>query len=240
MLRSIPTKRLNTVFVLALLFLVIELLTHGAGMITGVAILVFLAYIGWKQYETSFGKLLCWIGIIGLIIQLLSLFAVQFFIIAVLVLLVLEYRRGKNTPESMEPQTAAAPRPAALLQTEPLFQQRFAGTQATAEEPYQWRDINIQTGVGSKTIDLSNTVIRDTAVVSIRHLLGPVTILVPYDLEVQVSHSAFYGKLNLFEETEEKLLNESVSFQTEGYDEAKSRVKIVTSLLSGDLEVKRV
>lgn len=242
MIRDIPTKRLNTIILLSLIFLVIELLGSGAGMLIGVAILVFMMYIGWKQYDTTAGKVICWIGVIGFIIQVLSLFAVGFFIIAFLILLLLEYRRQKKNPDVITPVTAAVPARGGeeVIKGETLLPHRFLGRQTTSEEMYQWRDINIQTGVGSKVIDLSSTVIRDTAVVSIRHMIGPITILVPYDLEAQIIHSAFYGELHVFSEPPRKMLNETVSFETAGYAEAKTRVKIVTSVLSGDIEVRRI
>lgn len=242
MVREIPTKRLNTIIVLSLIFLVIELLGSGAGMLFGVAILLFMMYIGWKQYDTSAGKLICWIGVIGFIIQILSLFAVGFFIVSFMILLLLEYRKQKRDPEVISPQTSTAPASVTeeLVTEKSLLPHRFLGRQTTGGEPYQWRDVNIQTGVGSKVIDLSSTVIRDTAVVSIRHIIGPITILVPYGMETQILHSAFYGELKIFSEPPRKMLNESASFETAGYAEAKTRVKIITSVLSGDIEVKRV
>ncbi|SDN58563.1 cell wall-active antibiotics response protein LiaF [Alkalicoccus daliensis] len=241
MVRDIPTRRLNLIILLSLLFLVIELLGSGSGRIIGVAILIFMMYIGWKQYETSVGKLICWIGIIGFVIQVLSLFAVQFFVIAFLVLLVLEYKKQKKEPQVIAPQMSdSLAQKKSVIQSSTLLPHRLIGTQTTQEEPYQWRDINIQTGIGSKVIDLSNTVIRDTAVVSIRHLIGPVTILVPYDLDLQIVHSAMYGRLQIFSEPEHKLLNETVMYETQDYAAAKMRVKIITTVISGDVEVKRV
>jgi lia operon protein LiaF len=238
MMRNIPTKRLNTVIFLTFLFFVLELLGRGGEMLPGIVILGLMAYIGWKQYDTTFGKIICWIGIVGLLAQTLSLFAFQFFVVAVLVLLFLEYRKQDKEEEWIRPDDRMAEE-SSLQKKDTLFKHRFAGRQVTPQGPYQWRDIHVQSGFGSKTIDLSNTVIHDTAVVSIRHLFGKITVLVPYDLEVQFHHSTFYGTASIFEE-KEKLMNETISYETEGYEAAKARVKIIISMLSGDVEVKRV
>ncbi|WP_444683970.1 cell wall-active antibiotics response protein LiaF [Alkalicoccus luteus] len=240
MIREIPVNRLNLLLLLSVIFLVTELLSRGAGMLLGVGILLFMVYLGWKEYESTFGKVICWIGVIGLIIQVLSLFAVGFFIIGFLILLVLEYRRQQKQPPVIQPETAAAPKQGSgLVESGTLLPQKLIGRQSTGTEPYQWRDIHIQTGIGSKTIDLSNTVVHGTAVVSVRHIIGQVTVLVPYEMEVQVLHSALYGSAEILGERK-RLLNESISLETPGYAEADVRVKIMTSVMSGELEVRRI
>ncbi|PRO64910.1 cell wall-active antibiotics response protein LiaF [Alkalicoccus urumqiensis] len=239
MLKQIPAERLRAVILLTLLFLFLEMLARGPEMLIGAAVLGAFVYFGWREYASTFGKILMWVGVVGLLFQLLSLFAVQFFLLAVLVLLLLEYRKQKKKPESLTPMPSETPA-GGLLYKEPLLKPQLFGRQETPHEAYGFRDIHLQTGVGTKRIDLSNTVLRDTCVVSVRHLVGRVEILVPYNVELQVVHSVVYGRLHLLDQEEGTLWNASVHYQTEGYDTAKNRVKIITSMLLGDVEVRRI
>lgn len=123
----------------------------------------------------------------------------------------------------------------------PLFHHRLFGDEKTSETAYGWKDINVHSGFGDRTIDLSNTVLPDdTAIISIRHILGNIEIYVPYEVEVSIHHSAIFGKAYILGKSHEKLINETLSYQTEGYDSKQPRVKIITSLISGDIEVKRI
>lgn len=114
------------------------------------------------------------------------------------------------------------------------------GDQSTTEHAYYWQDINIHGAFGDRVIDLSNTVLpEDTAVISIRHLIGNIEIHVPYEVGVSIHHSSIFGRAHILGE-HRNLMNQSLSYQTEGYTATYPRVKIITSLLSGDIEVKRI
>lgn len=90
-------------------------------------------------------------------------------------------------------------------------------------------------------LDLSNTVLpNDTAVISIRHVIGNIEIYVPYEVEVSIHHSSVFGKAHILGKHHLKLMNKSIHYQTANYDTAYPRVKIITSLFSGDIEVKRI
>jgi lia operon protein LiaF len=71
-------------------------------------------------------------------------------------------------------------------------------------------------------------------------MIGKVTILVPYEIDVSVHHSAFIGTATVFHRQETKVFNQTLHFHTPEYDKAEQKVKIVTSIISGDIEVKRV
>ncbi|MDY0405195.1 cell wall-active antibiotics response protein LiaF [Virgibacillus sp. 179-BFC.A HS] len=123
----------------------------------------------------------------------------------------------------------------------PLFHLRMFGSQQTANHAYRWNDINIHGGIGDRIIDLTNTVLpKETAVISIRHIAGNIEIYVPYEVEVCVHHSAVFGRVHIFGKTYNKLVNQTATFKTKHYDTSHPRVKIVTSLFSGDIEVKRL
>src|SRR5690625_1805200 len=130
----------------------------------------------------------------------------------------------------------------AVISVKPLFKHKIFGDQFTDDAAYQWRDVNIHGGFGDRIIDLSNTVLpQDTAVISIRHIMGNIEIYVPYELEVSIHHSSIFGRAHLLGKHDMKLTNQSISYQTVHYgDTTLPRIKIVTSLFSGDIEVKRI
>ena len=101
----------------------------------------------------------------------------------------------------------------------------------TEETAYEWQDINIHGGIGDRIIDLSNTVLpEDTAVISIRHLVGNIVIYVPYEVEIMIHHSAIFGRSYILNEYIHNLMNQIISYKTKNYDTTYPRVKIITSI----------
>lgn len=128
-----------------------------------------------------------------------------------------------------------------LVQVDNLFNERFFDDFRTEETAYQWKDVNMHGIYGDRVIDLSNTVLPyDTAIISIRHLVGNIEIYVPYEVEVSIHHSSIFGRASIFGEYHGRLMNKSLHYETKKYNTAHQRVKIVTSLFSGDIEVKRI
>src|SRR5699024_8502400 len=117
---------------------------------------------------------------------------------------------------------------------------RLFDDQATADRAYAWRDVNIQGVFGVRNIDLSNTVLPDeTAVISIRHVIGDIKIYLKYEVVLLVHHSLIFDRAYILGKYHNKLMNETLSYQTENYGDVSRRVKIITSVVSGDIEVKR-
>ncbi|WP_416151375.1 cell wall-active antibiotics response protein LiaF [Salipaludibacillus sp. HK11] len=242
MFKRIPTRTFNSILLITVVILLFELMFFGGGFIFTALFLGFLMYLGWKNFDSLIGKILFWVGIVSLVLNVLNMFAVRFLFIALIILFFLQYRRSKNEPEYIKPRFIedTKQQTETLTELKPLFQHRFFGDQKTDDVPYQWRDVNIHGGFGDRVIDLSNTVIPEEAVISIRHLVGNIIIYVPYEVEVSVHHSSMFGQLSIFKGHEMKLFNQSVAFQTENFQQGKPRVKVVTSIFSGDIEVRRI
>ncbi|WP_096189567.1 cell wall-active antibiotics response protein LiaF [Evansella halocellulosilytica] len=242
MFQHMPTHTFNWIFMIGIFLFVLELLFFDPGLAFSAILMILLTYFGKKYYHNITGKILFWFGIVSLFATFLSLMAVRFLFIAIIVMFFIHYHRSKNNPEWIKPQfdeTKTKPKES-VVHIEPLFKNRFFGKQKTSHAPYQWRDINIHGGIGDKVIDLSNTVIREDAVISIRHGFGNIKIYVPYEVEVKIDHSAVFGRAMIFQEKHDSLFNKTLSYQTENYTDGEPRVKIVTSILSGDIEVKRI
>ncbi len=204
--------------------------------------LLFL-YVGKKYYHKWIGKGLFWIGVFNASIAMLHSLAVRWVLFAFLFYLVLLYvkqkrhdsvfviKEGRQLKRNTE----------TVLIRKPFFQNKFIGRQRTQRDAYEWEDVNIQGFVGDLVVDVSQSVFHDEqAVIFVRHGLGNVQILVPYEIGVSVHVSILAGTVEIFDEIEERVLNESIMFRTKDYDTASQKVKIMTSMFAGHLEVKRI
>lgn len=153
----------------------------------------------------------------------------------------MQYANAKKQPKPVKPKISTEEGDTPLLQKRFLFRNAIFGRFRTPETVYEWHDINIQAGIGDTIIDLTNTVLpKGESVIMIRNLVGNVQIYVPYDLEVQASHSVVAGTFDIFEQVEEKIISANVIYQTPEYGIATQKIKIVTTMFLGNLEVKRL
>ena len=75
--------------------------------------------------------------------------------------------------------------------------------------------MNIQAGIGDTVIDLSYTVLpKGETVIFIRNMMGKVTIMIPYDVEVSVHHSVFFGSVKILDFKESSLKNRLIKVET--------------------------
>lgn len=243
MFKRLNTDTLNWILIIGVILFIIELTFFHGGMIASALFSGVFIYVGWKKFNRLWGKIVFWLGVVGAVFAILNMLAVRFLIIAAIVLFIINYSKSKKEAETITPglpneqEVITDP----VIKVNPLFDHRIFNDQKTEETAYQWRDVNIHGAFGDRVIDLSNTVLpNDTAVISIRHLIGNIEIYVPYEVEVSIHHSSIFGRAHILGEHNWKLMNQSLIYQTENYDTSVPRVKIITSLLSGDIEVKRI
>lgn len=243
MFQRLSTDTFNWILIIGVILFVIEVAFFHGGMIVSALFSGFFIYVGWKKFDRLWGKVFFWLGVVGLVFAILNMLAVRFLILAAIVLFVVNYSKSKQEADKIQPRFTVSDevKKDTVTQLKPLFDHKVFGDQQTTDTAYQWRDINIHGAFGDRVIDLSNTVLpNDTVVISIRHIVGNIEIYVPYEVEVSVHHSAIFGRAHIFGEHHWRLMNQSLLYQTEDYDNAFPRVKIVTSLISGDIEVKRI
>ncbi|MUK89959.1 hypothetical protein GMD78_16430 [Ornithinibacillus sp. L9] len=244
MFERLKTDTYNWILIIGLILFIVEIVFFHGGMIISSLFSGLFTYIGWKNFSRLWGKILFWISVISLVFSILNMLAVRFLVIVAIVLFIMNYLKKTQDAEIVKPNILTHQEVIVdpLIKREPLFDHKLFNDQETENTSYQWRDINIHGGFGDRIIDLSNTVLpNDTAVISIRHFIGNIEVFVPYEVEVSIHHSAVFGRAHIFGEGQTKLMNESLLYQTEKYDTTKlSRVKIVTSIFSGDIEVKRI
>ncbi|WP_306373280.1 cell wall-active antibiotics response protein LiaF [Salirhabdus sp. Marseille-P4669] len=241
--QRLSTDTFNTILIIGILLVILEVVFFNGWLIFSVLINAVIAFLGWKNFKRVWGKVFFFIGVISLFFTILNMIAVRFIIVAGLILFFMDYQRMKKDPLSYTPYFVQPKEPLdeePLVKVEPLLQNRLFGDQYTSRSSYRWTDVNIHSGFGDRVLDLSNTVLPEQADISIRHFIGNVVIYVPYEVEVSIHHSSIFGRATILGEHQEKLLNDTISFHTEYYDTLHPRVKIVTSIISGDLEVKRI
>lgn len=105
---------------------------------------------------------------------------------------------------------------------------------------YPFDDINIVRVFGNDAIDLTEAALTGTDnVIVVRKSFGTTHVIVPIGVEVDLSASAVYGHLDFLGLVESDLRNESVKFQSHHFLNANKKVKVVVSVLFGDIEVIR-
>lgn len=244
MFKQIPTRNLNWIWITVAILLVFEIVFFHGGATISALISGFFVYFSWKRLHSLGWKIVFAIAAISFVLNVFNLLAVRFLIVVVIAIIILNFIKSTKEPSKEKPEL---PNKSSLTEEEPLvqvdrlFDERFFDDFRTEETAYQWKDVNMHGIYGDRVIDLSNTVLPyDTAVISIRHLAGNIEIYVPYEVEVSIHHSSIFGRASIFGVYHGRLMNKSLHYETKNYNTAHQRVKIVTSLFSGDIEVKRV
>lgn len=244
MLSKMKSEYISWILLVGSVVLFLEFAFFNRGLIFSLLIEVGMIYVGRKWMPRKLGKLLFWLGIAFLMITIVSMITIKFFFLALLIYFFVQFVQAKKNPVYLKPEITKPSlnvEKEPILKKQPLLTNHFFGRQKTPDHVYEWNDINIQTGIGDTIIDLSYTVLpKGETVIHVRNLMGNIHILVPYDIEISLNHSVLAGSINILGNQETKIFNQTWQFQTEGFEQAEHRVKIMTSIPVGDLEVKRV
>ncbi|MDO6449170.1 cell wall-active antibiotics response protein LiaF [Oceanobacillus profundus] len=242
MFKRLTTDYFNWILIIGVILLIFEIAFFFGGSIIPALFSALFMYIGWKNFHKLWGKIVFWIALVSMVFSVLNLLAVRFLIIAAIIIFIINYSKSKSEATQFDPILPDDEKNhESILKVNPLFDHKLFDDQITEDVAYQWKDVNIHGAFGDRIIDLSNTVLpNDTAVISIRHVIGNIEIYVPYEVEVSIHHSSVFGKAHILGKHHLKLMNKSIHYQTANYDTAYPRVKIITSLFSGDIEVKRI
>ena len=247
MFNKMKTEYMSWIFLIGIVLLLVELLYDG-GLLFSLAFSIGCMLIGKKYFSKVIGKILLIIGIITTLTTVFHMMVFRFFLMAIFVYLLLLYYQSKKNPKWVKP-ILTEPKEQQkecvqerLLKMDCLLRNKWFGQQRTSDAVYEWNDINIQNGIGNIVIDLSQTILpKGNAVISIRSFVGNMQILVPYGVEVFIHHSVIAGRTRIFENRlEDQFFNQVISYKTLGFDEAKQKVHITTTVIVGDLEVRRV
>lgn len=242
---KIKTEYISWAILFGMVVLFLEISFFNRGVIFSLLVAMGMIYMGRKWMPSSTGKLFFWFGIAFFTLSVFNMMTFKFLLLAILVHLIIQYAKLKKEPSLIQPiiklEDLEKRSEETIVEKKPIFENTLFKDRKTPEQVYEWNDINIQTALGDTMVDLSYTVLpKGETVIFIRNFIGNLQVLIPYDIEVSVNHSSIAGTANVFQFEGKKMFNQSVQYQTEGYEEAEQKVKIFTSLLVGDLEVKRV
>lgn len=233
-------NKMTTVHYLLLgliIFFVFEVIFVHTESFVWIFIWLGVIYLARQYYYRPAGKTFFWIGLIGFSITLINTTTFRVILFAVLVFLILNWYQTKRTVSYHQPQF---PLKDEATTRKVLFTNKWFGKQQTKTHAYQWEDINIQSIFGEMLIDLNYTVLpKGEPLIIVRQLVGNIQIIVPFDVEVSVHHSVLMGAVDILDHRDDNMMNRVVHLQTEGYQTANQKVKIVTSMIVGKIEVTR-
>lgn len=113
----------------------------------------------------------------------------------------------------------------------------WIGNEKIGEQVYEWDDINLTKFAGDTIIDLGNTLLpKSESFIVLRKGFGRTRILVPTGIGILLEHSAVSGAVS-FEGNDTYLRNETVKIYSRQYDSSNRKLKIITSVFIGDIEV---
>lgn len=244
MLNNMKNDYASWIVITGLILLLLEVSFFNEGLIFSLLASGAMIYFGRSLMPKKKGKVLFWVGLFFFLSSVFSMMTFRFFLLAVLIYLAYQYAQSKKKPEMITPvlqEPEKEVRTEMLVEKPSLFKNRLFGNQETPSHVYEWNDINILTGIGDTVIDLSLTVLpKGETVIFIRNIIGNVKVFVPYDVDLTLRHSAVVGSAEVFEHEEGRVLNQSLFVQTPGYDDAEQKIKIFTSMMVGNIEVKRI
>lgn len=247
MFKQLKTDYISWILLIGIILLFLEISFFDGGLLFSLAITIGLTYFGRKSYSRKRGRIMFWIGLFATTVTVLNMMVFKFFLLTILVYVIFSLYQSKKNPEVIKPvlmevgDLQEQPLKEHVIKKGHLFQNQLFGRQKTPDYIYEWNDINIQGGIGDTIVDLSNTILpKGEAVISIRSFIGNIQILVPYDIEVSIHHSVAAGRADIFYHQEKLVFNQILSYQTADYQNAGQKVKIITSLITGDIEVKRI
>lgn len=242
MFHKINSSLINWVILISLALVIIEIAFFNGSLVFSLAFSIFIIYIGYKYYVELYGKILFWVGVVSTIVTILNMFAVRFIILVIIIYVIRVYYLSKQDPEKITPIfTMPTESDEPLVPANSLLPQQLFAKRESPNHPYAWDDVHIVGIVGDTVIDLTEAFLPDDedSVISIRHGFGNITIYVPYELEVSIQHSTLLGEVNIFNKNYGFVVNQTIAIKTENFHETKERLKIITSILSGSLEVVR-
>lgn len=119
----------------------------------------------------------------------------------------------------------------------PELKQSLIGNLYLTGNRWELKDMNIWHGIGEVKIDLSRALIHDKeTVIIISGWIGDIDLYIPYDLEVSFMANVNLGDIDVFG-NKQGGLNRSVSLATSGFHLANKKVRIVVTLLIGDIDM---
>src|SRR5690625_2832956 len=82
MFKHLKTDTFNWILIIGAVLFILELVFFHGGMIASAIFSAVLIYVGWRNFNQLWGKILFWLGIVAAIFSILNMLAVRFLILA--------------------------------------------------------------------------------------------------------------------------------------------------------------
>ena len=113
----------------------------------------------------------------------------------------------------------------------------FGEDSETEDDIYSWEDVNFTKLIGNTVFDLGNTILpKNKNIMLIRKGIGKTKILVPEGVAISLNISMLIGNVRVGGE-EVELKNETFHWETENYHENMRKIKLISNVLIGEVEV---
>ncbi len=119
-----------------------------------------------------------------------------------------------------------------------LTRNRWIGEDRDTEnEIYSWEDINFTKFIGNTVFDLGNTILpKENNIILIRKGVGKTKLLIPEGVAVSINVSMLAGKV-YFGNEKIDLKNETIQWYSANYSTSTRRLKLISNVLIGEVEV---
>jgi len=235
------SEAIGIIFSIVAVGMIIDLLL-GRFSILFIALSIFSIVLGYRQFKHKKNSMVAFLLIaLGAGFLLFSLFLSFAFTLIFATLLIYNcYQLFRSSTNPSKSNLNITPNPygtQAYVQTDPYFKNKLVGEYRNFDEGHPLEDINLQIGFGDMSIDLSDKIIPPgETVILIRGMIGSIDLNVPSDVAVCLQLSLLCGKIKLLTDSK-TAFNITKKYQSVNYKEASRKVKIVVSLLVGDIEV---
>ncbi|MBO8156158.1 MAG: cell wall-active antibiotics response protein [Bacillaceae bacterium] len=198
-------------------------------------------YFGLKMRGKTTGTIMFVIGLFMTFVTLLHSFTLKVILFIFIIYFILRYtNKDKGQPKETKVTLETIDHDQNIQIQTTRFQNRFFGNQSFDQDIFDMDDINIQYGFGDTTIDLSMTIIPPgETIIFIRGIAGNLKLYIPFETEFTLHHSVVMGNVHIFGE-ERSCFNESIKYETPDYHDSGRKVKILTSVIFGNIEVRNV
>ena len=234
------TEVISIIFLIGAIGLIIDIILRRLSIFF-ISLSIFLIAIGFRQLKKKnsiTAYILIIIGIGFLLSALISSFS--FTLIFAILIIYNSYQLFRSSSNKSQLPVNIKPNhqeTASYIQTNPYLKNKLIGEYRDFNQSYALEDINIQTGFGDISIDLSDTIIpQGETVILIRGIIGNIYLNIPSDIGISVQVSLLCGKVNLLK-TNKTVFNLTQKYQSVGYKDSYRTIKVIVSLLVGDIEV---
>ncbi|EOT44204.1 hypothetical protein I568_00857 [Enterococcus columbae DSM 7374 = ATCC 51263] len=204
---------------------------------------LFLHYTRRKKVKNI--NLLLWIGCVFIFISLINSYAFWLILIFNVLFLALKGFEFADIDFSSlffwrKKQIIMVATKEPEKQPEPITRQKYFGSQIIGNQVYAWDDINLSVLAGDTIIDLGNTLLpKKQNIILLRKGFGRTRILVPQGIGLEIQHVAFRGDLHV-DNTVYALNQEQIIIHETLYTESERKLKIISNVFIGDVEVIRI